>query len=213
MSSGIFITFEGTDGSGKSTQIRLLKDALVAGGFDPVVTREPGGTGIGELIRAIILDPSHREMSAVTEMMLYAASRAQHVDEVIRPNLEAGRIVISDRFVDSSIAYQGGARGLGRIVAEVNGYAVRECMPDMTFLLCAAADSVFPRIKTGSEDRIEAEGLAMQRRVAEAYGRLAEEYPSRITVIDASEPIGAIHARIAKRVLSLLESSGSPVER
>jgi dTMP kinase len=209
MSAGIFITFEGTDGSGKSTQITLLNGALTSMGFDPIITREPGGTRTGELIRGIILDPANTEISDVTEMMLYAASRAQHVDEIIRPNLAAGRIVISDRFIDSSIAYQGGARGLGAAVAEVNAYAVRECMPDITFLLHAETSALFARIEKGSEDRIEAEGLDMQKSVGEAYLELANKFPERIKLIDAAKPADEIHAEIFTRVIKLTEKRGA----
>jgi dTMP kinase len=209
MNKGIFITFEGTDGSGKSTQIALLTEALNKGGFDPVITREPGGTHIGELIRSIILDSANTEMSDVTEMLLYAASRAQHVDEIIKPNLEAGRIVISDRFIDSSIAYQGGARGLGSAVTEVNAYAVREFMPDITFLLHADTDALFSRITKGSEDRIEAEGLNMQQQVSAAYLELANQYPERIHVIDAAKTATEIHSKIIGQVLKLIDKRGA----
>jgi dTMP kinase len=213
MSAGIFITFEGSDGSGKSTQIALLADALSEKGLDPVITREPGGTRIGEFIRGIILNPANTEMSDVTEMMLYAASRAQHVDEIIRPNLEAGRIVISDRFIDSSIAYQGGARGLGSAVAEVNAYAVRECMPDITFLLHADTRALFARIKRGSEDRIEAEGIGMQKVVGEAYLAVANKYPERVKVIDASKPASEVHAEIMAYVQKFRDDCGASNEQ
>ncbi|MDR2610731.1 MAG: dTMP kinase [Clostridiales Family XIII bacterium] len=213
MSGRLFITFEGTDGSGKSTQIRLLEKALISGGFDPVVTREPGGTRIGELIRSIILDTGNTEISDVAEMMLYAASRAQHVDEVIRPNLEAGRIVISDRFVDSSIAYQGGARGLGNAVQEVNAYAVRDCVPDLTFFLLSDPVKLFERIERKDADRIEAEGLEVQRAARAAYEKIAAEDRGRVVVIDASRPANEIHAEIAALVGANLKKQGGANER
>ena len=119
MKKGYFISFEGMDGSGKSTQIIKIKDYLEKNGFEVVLTREPGGTEIGEKIRKIILDPENSSMTALTEAMLYAASRAQHVEEKIKPEISAGRIVICDRFVDSSIAYQGFGRGLGASISEV----------------------------------------------------------------------------------------------
>jgi len=135
MKKGYFISFEGGDGAGKSTQINKLKEYCEKQGYDVVLTREPGGTDIGEKIRQIILDPENSKMADMTEAFLYAASRAQHVEEVIKPAIEAGRIVICDRFVDSSIAYQGYGRGLGECVGIINEYAVNTYMPYVTFLL------------------------------------------------------------------------------
>jgi dTMP kinase len=133
---GVFVVFEGGDGSGKSTQIRLLRSAIERAGWDVLITREPGGTRIGEGIREVLLSPDSSEMSDRTEALLYAAARAQHVDEVIRPALEAGQVVLCDRYVDSSIVYQGTARGLGeRAVADLNAWATGELRPDLTVLL------------------------------------------------------------------------------
>ena len=132
---GIFISIEGPDGSGKSTQIENIKDFFKAKGIDFVFTREPGGTAIGERIREIILDKNCKEMDYMTEAMLYAAARAQDVAEVIRPSLAEGKIVLCDRFVDSSIAYQGYGRRLGESVTIINGYAIADCIPDLTLLL------------------------------------------------------------------------------
>ncbi len=133
MSRGIFISIEGPDGSGKSTQIENIKEFFHDKNMDIIFTREPGGTPIGERIRGIILDRKCSEMDPMTEAMLYAAARAQHVAQVIRPALEKGKIVICDRFVDSSIAYQGYGRKLGEAVASINHFAVKECMPDTLF--------------------------------------------------------------------------------
>ena len=136
MKKGIFITMEGPDGSGKTTQITLLKEYLEKEGYDVLITREPGGTVISEAIREIILNKDYTEMSPVTEMLLYASARAQLINEVIGPALDAGKAVISDRFVDSSLVYQGMARGLGvGNVYEVNCQAIGKYMPDVTFLL------------------------------------------------------------------------------
>ena len=133
---GIFIVMEGPDGSGKSTQICLLQDFLQAEGYDCIVTREPGGTKIGEAVRNVILNPDYEEMSDVTEMLLYAASRAQLMAEVIEPALQAGKVVISDRFVDSSMVYQGIARGLGaKTVSAVNAPGIGSCRPDCIFFI------------------------------------------------------------------------------
>ena len=135
MKRGVFISIEGPDGSGKSTQIKNIRQFFKDKGIDIIFTREPGGTPIGERIRSIILDRDCAEMDDMTEAMLYAAARAQHVAQVIRPALLAGKIVICDRFVDSSIAYQGYGRGLGQAVKTINDFAIAGCMPHVTFLL------------------------------------------------------------------------------
>jgi dTMP kinase len=208
MKKGLFITFEGPDASGKSTQIELLRDFLTEQGFDSVVTREPGGTKIGELIRQIILDNGNAEMSDVTEMLLYAASRAQHVAEVIRPNLVAGRMVISDRFVDSSIVYQGCGRGLGEVVQNVNDLAVGDCIPDATFLLKANPDVSFARMKSMQGDRIESAGLAYHVEVYEAYLALERKFPQRIIGIDATLDVDVIQEQIRERITGMIEAHG-----
>ena len=163
--SGIFITMEGPDGSGKSTQIELLKDYLSEKGYDIIVTREPGGTQISEKIRQIILDKENEKMSDMTELMLYVAARAQLVDEVIKPALDKNQVVISDRFVDSSAVYQGIARGLGtKLVYEMNQYAISR-MPDITFLLDLDAKEGIKRKKhQAALDRLELEKLSGKRK-------------------------------------------------
>ena len=149
---GIFISFEGADASGKSTQIRLLREWLESKGIEPLVTREPGGTAIGEKIRAILLDRENGEMLPLTEALLYAASRAQHVGQVIRPALKEGRVVITDRFVDSSIAYQGYGRGLGEVAEIINTPAVDGVLPDLTILLVVDPEDMRRRRDPGEED-------------------------------------------------------------
>ncbi|MDR1953189.1 MAG: dTMP kinase [Clostridiales Family XIII bacterium] len=208
MNRGLFITFEGPDGSGKSTQLELLRGFLAKQGLDCVVTREPGGTKIGELIRHIILDNGNGEMSDMAEMLLYAASRAQHVDEVIRPNLEAGRMVISDRFVDSSIVYQGYGRGLGDIVRRVNELAIGDCIPDATFLLKAEPKVGFGRIGAGGEDRIESAGLSYHTGVYEAYLELERAFPERMIGIDATADVDCIQQRIRDKITELIALHG-----
>lgn len=212
MKRGLFITFEGSDGSGKTTQIQLLKDFLEKKGYSPIITREPGGTRISEYIRDIILDQDNSEMSNVTEMLLYAASRAQHVDEFIRPNLESGKIVISDRFVDSSYVYQGNARNLGDIVDEVNRIAVRDCMPDATFLLIANPEIGYSRVANRALDRIELEGLDYQKLVFKGYKELVSKYPDRIHEINADDSVSNIQNVINEKILKLIEQYESDID-
>ena len=194
--SGIFITMEGPDGSGKSTQIELLNDYLSEKGYDIIVTREPGGTQISEKIRQIILDKENEKMSDMTELMLYVAARAQLVDEVIKPALDKNQVVISDRFVDSSAVYQGIARGLGtKLVYEMNQYAISR-MPDITFLLDLDAKEGIKRKKhQAALDRLELEKLSFHEKVVEGYRSLAQEQ-DRIVLIDATLPKETIFERI-----------------
>ena len=206
MKKGIFITMEGPDGSGKTTQITLLKEYLEKEGYDVLITREPGGTVISEAIREIILNKDYTEMSPVTEMLLYASARAQLINEVIGPALDAGKAVISDRFVDSSLVYQGMARGLGvGNVYEVNCQAIGKYMPDVTFLLDLPADVGIARQKDQKElDRMEMESLEFHRAVAEGYRSLAERFPERIEKIDATLPIDDICVIIKGRIKELI---------
>ena len=168
---GIFIVMEGPDGSGKSTQIELLKQYLDEVGCECLITREPGGTAIGEAVRNIILNPDHEEMSDVTEMLLYAASRAQLMSEVIIPALEAGKIVISDRFVDSSIVYQGIARGLGTdTVAAVNRPGIGQYEPDCIFFIDISEEEGIRRKKLQKKlDRMEQESIDFHSMVSRGY--------------------------------------------
>ena len=202
MSRGIFITMEGPDGSGKSTQIELLRSYLEEKGYDVIITREPGGTVISEAIREIILNKDFTEMSSMTELMLYASARAQLVSEVIGPAIDSGKAVISDRFVDSSVVYQGIARGLGvDTVYEVNSYAIQGYMPDITFLLDLSAEEGVRRKKDQKElDRMEQESLDFHRKVVEGYRTLAEKSPDRIIRIDAALPIEEIYDTIRGNV-------------
>ena len=187
------MSFEGADGSGKSTQAELLHAALAAEGRDAVLTREPGGTELGERIRALLLDGP--EMSAWTEAALFAASRAQHVEQVIRPALERGADVVCDRFVDSSLAYQGIGRGLGvDEVLEVNRAATRGLLPDRTVLLVLGQDDA--QARRGKPDRIEAEGADFHTRVADGFADAARRFPQRIAVVDAS----GTREQVAERV-------------
>lgn len=197
MSKGFFITFEGPDGSGKTTQIKLLSDYLTSQGYTVILTREPGGTEIGEKIRKIILDVEANQMSYVSEVLLYAASRAQHIKEVIMPNLEAGNIVISDRFVDSSIAYQGFGRGLGEYVEMVNDYFVKDCMPDLTLMFKLDKKVARERV-SGKKDKVREQSDEFYQRALKGYEYLEQKYPDRIFPIDASKAIDEIAYNIIK---------------
>ena len=204
MSRGYFITFEGGDGSGKSTQIALLRDWLVQAGYDVILTREPGGTRISEKIRELILDPDNQEMADMTEALLYAAARAQLVSQMIKPALEEGKVVICDRFVDSSIAYQAYGRGLGDAVGVINTYAVDGCMPDLTVLLRLDPEKGSSRIADREHDRIEQAPDAFHRKVYEGYLELEKNYPDRIVGIDASGTIDEIAEEIRRRVRTVI---------
>lgn len=204
MTRGFFITFEGGDGSGKSTQISLLCDWLMQAGYDVILTREPGGTKISEKIRELILDPDNNEMADMTEALLYAAARAQLVSELIKPALEAGKVVICDRFVDSSIAYQAYGRGLGDAVGVINTYAVDGCMPDLTILLRLDPEKGSRRIADREHDRIEQAPDAFHRKVYEGYLELERNYPERLFGVDASGTIDDIAEEIRNRVQAVI---------
>lgn len=203
---GKFITVEGTDGAGKSTQIKLLVTYLQEKGFEVVVTREPGGTPISEKIREIILDVKNSEMSDITEALLYAASRAQHICEKIKPAVEAGKVVICDRFVDSSITYQGYARGLQMsLIEDVNRYAVDGMTPDATLFLDMKPELGIARKKNVQNlDRIEKETLEFHYKVYNGYKDLLKKYPNRIWRIDAEKGIDQVHKQIVAALKQIL---------
>jgi dTMP kinase len=182
----VFVTFEGIDGSGKTTQAHLLAERMRADGQDVVLTREPGGTALGEAIRDLLLHGGH--VAPWAEAALYAAARAQHVEEVIRPALARGAVVVCDRYLDSSAAYQGAARGLGlERVLDLNLTAVADLRPDVTFLL--RLDPAGAQARLGSSlDRIEREGESFLERAHEGYETLARRFPERFVVLDATRP-------------------------
>lgn len=193
-----FVAMEGIDGCGKSTHARLLADALRARGHDVLRTREPGGTALGEAVRALLLDGDH--VAPVAEALLFAAARAQHVAQVIRPALDAGTWVVCDRFVDSSLAYQGAARSLGiDEVWRINEPAVRGCLPDVAIVLDVTAAEAASR-DTGPDDRIESEGIALQQAVAAGYRELADRYPNRVRLVPAGGPVDEVHAAVLQLV-------------
>lgn len=205
MKQGIFITLEGPDGSGKSTQIQYLKEYFEEKGMPCVFTREPGGTAIGEKLRDIILDRENSEMSSMTEALLYAASRSQHVAEVIKPALAEGKAVVCDRFIDSSIAYQGYGRGLGDTVRIINELAVDGCMPDVTFLMVLSPEEGKSRICRRNQDRLEQEKLEFHNRVYEGYRRLAQDYPKRFVEIDAGGDRESVRREIYNHLERILK--------
>jgi dTMP kinase len=191
----LFVTLEGIDGSGKTTQAELLASAL---GDDTVLVREPGGTPASERIRELVAEPAV-ELEPTAELLLFCAARAQLVAEVIRPALDAGRDVVSDRFSDSTAAYQGAGRGVSvEVAVSVNLVATGRLTPDATVLL--RIDPELAATRSGGEDRFEREGLEFQRRVAEAYERLARSDPGRIKVVDAGGGVDEVHARVMEAV-------------
>ena len=204
--TGLFIVMEGPDGSGKTTQINLLKEYLEEAGYECLITREPGGTVIGEEIRQLILNPEHKEMSPVTEMLLYAASRAQLVHEVIGPALEEGKIVISDRFVDSSIVYQGIARKLGiSTVSAVNAPGIGIYRPDGIFFIdLSEAEGLRRKKEQKNLDRMEQEGIDFHHMVSEGYRKVLSGRPE-VMKIDGGRSIDTIQKKIRNHVDELLK--------
>ncbi len=203
--TGKFITIEGVEGVGKSTNIETLAAEIEAAGFEAVVTREPGGTGTGERIRQILLDREETRLSGLTELLLMFAARAQHVDEVIKPALERGAWVISDRFTDSSFAYQGGGRELGQdVVAELEKIVLKEFRPDLVIILDLDVDKGLARAGEVSEaDRFESEELAFFERVRSVFIERSS-LPGYVR-IDASRPLDAVKADVQAAVRVLID--------
>lgn len=195
---GLFISFEGIEGSGKSTQAKLLYKWLRGKKIKAVLTAEPGGTAIGRKIRKILLQPEHAAMHPVAELLLYNASRCQHVEELIRPALKEGMIVVCDRFSDSTFAYQGYGRGIPlRVLSALDRIATGGVRPDLTILLDLPAQKGLERNrKARKTDRLELEKIAFHRRVRQGYLRLKKLHPRRVKLIDANYPPEEIHKRI-----------------
>lgn len=186
---GAFVTFEGGDGAGKSTQIRFLARLLTEAGCEVVCLREPGGTKVGEALRRVVLDPTHGAMSDRAELLIYEAARAQIVDEVILPALDRGAVVLCDRFFDSTVAYQGAGRGLdAAFIDEANRFACGGLVPDMTILLTAPDVAVCSRMgRRDRADRLEQAGAAFHARVAEGFQALAAAEPDRVRPVDSQQ--------------------------
>jgi len=204
---GLFITMEGPDGSGKTTQIEELKKFFNDKAYEVVITREPGGTDISEHIRSIILDVNNDNLSYMAEALLYAASRAQHVEEKIKPALEAGKVVICDRFVDSSIVYQVYARKIGiEVVESINRFALMGIQPDITFFFdIRPEDAMDRKVSQKSLDRLEKEDISFHKLVYEGYKILLKRYPKRIRRIDASKSIDEVKNQIISEINRFLE--------
>ena len=199
LTEGFFITFEGIEGSGKTTQINLLAEFLKNKGYDVLVSREPGGTPLGEKIRHLLLDPQYESMDYRTEILLYAADRAQHVKEKIKPAIEQGKIVISDRFADSNLAYQAAGRGLDyEIVYQINDWVIDSTWPDLTFILDIDIKEGLKRARAQSfdaeGDRLEREVDEFHQRVREAYLKMAEK--DRFALVNAGESIENVQKNI-----------------
>ncbi len=203
---GRFISLEGIEGTGKSTQAKLLSDYLKEKGFDVVLTEEPGGTQIGLRIRDLLLSVQHKGMTAVTELLLYNASRSQHIREIILPAISRGAIVITDRFTDSTIAYQGFGRGIDSgLIDSIDLIATGRLRPDITILLDLDAEVGLKRNKGINKiDRLELEDLEFHQRVRNGYHNLAEKEPERIKLIDASAGIQEIHNRISSIITNFI---------
>ena len=208
VNNSIFITFEGGEGTGKTTLIERLMVDLEKNGFKAVKTREPGGSKISEQIRNVILSINNVEMDYMTEALLYAASRRQHLEEVIKPNLKKGNIVICDRYVDSSLAYQGYARGLGiDKVYKINDYAIGGFYPDLTIYIDVAPEIGLGRIKRNHRDmdRLDREQISFHKKVREGYLEVSEMFKDRIKVVDGNDTIDNIYEKIKKIVFDKIK--------
>ena len=206
MADGKFITFEGIEGCGKTTQIKLLNEYLQGKGFKTILTREPGGTTIGDKIRQILLDPANKKMHPLTELLLYGASRAQHVEELIRPALSEGKIVLCDRYSDSTTAYQGAARRVDKkILASLDAIATNGLTPDITIVTDIEPMAGLSRVAgRGAPDRFEQETLAFHERVRQGYLTLAKGNPKRVKIVDGSKEIEEVHGEIIKVIEKFL---------
>lgn len=205
---GKFIVFEGIDGAGKSTQLTLLRDYLVQQGMDVLTTREPGGTPVGEQIRAILLDPRHNDLHYRTEAFLYCSARSQLVTTVIEPALLSGKIVLCDRFVDSTIAYQGYGRGLPiDFLQSINQLATGGLEPDLVLVFDLSVEQSLKRVHRRSDsDRLEQQPLQFHQRVRQGYLTMAADRPQNHVVLDASLPIEALHRSVVEVVEGLLSA-------
>jgi len=207
---GFFITFEGIEGCGKSTQAMLLAGVLREKGYEVLLTREPGGPAISEAIRKILLDPENFEMLPETEMLLYMASRSQHTGQWILPALKEGKIVISDRYFDSTIAYQGAARDIDLDMIEtITRFATFGTDPDLTFLIDVPVETGLKRIQSRKLDRLEMEAVDFHQKVRQQYLFIASKYTSRYNVINGDDLVDSIHQTIMQRTLEMIDKVNS----
>ncbi|HRY83339.1 MAG TPA: dTMP kinase [Candidatus Cloacimonadota bacterium] len=203
--TGRFITFEGVEGSGKSTQIHMLIEALQDRGIPFLHTREPGGSPISEKIRRLLLNAEHLEMTPETELLLYSASRSQHTFQTILPALKAGKLVLCDRYYDSTFAYQGAARNLDlNFISELTGFATYGTVPDLTILLDVPVSAGFKRITNRKLDRLEQESSAFHEKVRLEYLSIANNNPLRYVVLNGLDQPSAIHEKILSSVFELI---------
>jgi len=215
--SGTFITFEGIDGSGKSTQLRLLAGYLKDAGCEVVLTREPGGTPVGIRLRGALLD-AHEEVDPLTELLVFAADRAQHVRRVLRPAIAAGQVIISDRYADATVAYQGAGRGFSpELIAEIVQLATEGLKPDLTVLFDLSVEDSIARTSRRANgkqkgDRLDAEASHFHVRVRDAYLELARADPERIKIVETNRPAEETHKRVKEIVVPFLKSRGHLIE-
>ena len=212
--SGTFITFEGIDGSGKSTQLRLLGNFLRANGCDALLTREPGGTALGVRLRAALLD-AMEEVDPLTELLVFAADRAQHVRRVLRPALKAGKVVISDRYADATVAYQGAGRGFSpELISQIVQLATDGLKPDLTLLFDLSIDESINRTsrrtsgRSSGRDRLDIEKADFHARVRDAYLQIARAEPERVKLIDTSGPVEYTQDRLKEIIIPFLQNRG-----
>ena len=205
---GLFLTVEGPDGAGKTTQIELLRDYLSDKGYDIIVCREPGGTPISEAVRNVILNKEFTEMGHMTELLLYAAARAQLIEEVIRPALEDGKIVICDRFVESSAVYQGIARGIGiEEVFAVNQFAIEGHMPDATVFLSVDFETGLSRVTSrGNKDRLDNESMEFHKLVAQGYELIKDKFKERMHIVDANPDVDTVLNNTVACLMEIIEN-------
>ena len=215
--SGTFISFEGIDGSGKSTQLRLLSRYLEEAGCKVVLTREPGGTPVGVRLRGALLDV-HEEVDPLTELLVFAADRAQHVRRVLRPAIEAGKVIISDRYADATVAYQGAGRGFSpELIAEIVELATEGLKPDLTLLFDLSVEESTARTSRRLDgknkgDRLDAEASDFHVRVRNAYLELARAEPERVKIVETNRPAEETHKKVKEIIVPFLKSRGHLVE-
>lgn len=206
-----FITFEGADGSGKTTHINLLANYFEQQKRPILVTREPGGTKLGNTIRNLVLSGAENNITAMAEMLLIAAARAEHVEKVLRPALEADKVILCDRYIDSSLVYQGIGLNLGLdLVAKINDIIVGGLWPDLTIILDVTPEEAYQRsiVARRQADRIESRGLDYYRQVCKGYRSLAHKWPERIRLVDSSRPQGLVHQDIVEIIKCKLNEGG-----